>query len=151
MCVCVYIERMAPMITGNLENQTTSIGETIEVSCIASGNPSPQITWFKDNETLVEDSGEQSMSISLWPYNFPRDIDSSPYYIFLKNYLLTHLFLLRYSWCTILFNFHVDNIVILNFSRLLLYHDCIIWAIFPVLCNISPCSLFILYIVVYSS
>ena len=63
MCVCVcvlcvYIERMAPMITGNLENQTTSIGETIEVSCTASGNPSPQITWFKDNETLVEDSGE---------------------------------------------------------------------------------------------
>ena len=97
VCVCVYIERMAPMITGNLENQTTSIGETIEVSCIASGNPSPQITWFKDNETLVEDSGEQSMSISLWLYNFPRDIDSSPYYIFLKNYLLTHLFLLRYS------------------------------------------------------
>ncbi|XP_073093699.1 vascular endothelial growth factor receptor 2 isoform X5 [Manis javanica] len=51
------LERMAPMITGNLENQTTSIGETIEVSCTASGNPPPQISWFKDNETLVEDSG----------------------------------------------------------------------------------------------
>ncbi|KAM5272191.1 vascular endothelial growth factor receptor 2 [Ctenodactylus gundi] len=51
------LERMAPVITGNLENQTTSIGETIEVACTASGNPSPQITWFKDNETLVEDSG----------------------------------------------------------------------------------------------
>uniref|UniRef100_A0A3Q2I213 receptor protein-tyrosine kinase n=1 Tax=Equus caballus TaxID=9796 RepID=A0A3Q2I213_HORSE len=51
------LERMAPMIMGNLENQTTSIGETIEVSCTASGNPHPQITWFKDNETLVEDSG----------------------------------------------------------------------------------------------
>lgn len=50
-------ERMAPVITGNLENQTTSIGETIEVSCTASGNPPPQFTWFKDNETLVEDSG----------------------------------------------------------------------------------------------
>ncbi|KAF5926889.1 hypothetical protein HPG69_001520 [Diceros bicornis minor] len=50
-------KRMAPMITGNLENQTTSIGETIEVACTVSGNPSPQITWFKDNETLVEDSG----------------------------------------------------------------------------------------------
>lgn len=49
---------MAPMMTGNLENQTTSIGETIEVSCTASGNPSPRISWFKDNETLVEDSGE---------------------------------------------------------------------------------------------
>ncbi|KAM9678676.1 vascular endothelial growth factor receptor 2 isoform 4-T5 [Trichechus inunguis] len=50
-------KRIAPMITGNLENQTASIGETIEVSCTASGNPPPQITWFKDNETLVEDSG----------------------------------------------------------------------------------------------
>ena len=49
---------MAPMITGNLENQTTTIGETIEVTCPASGNPTPHITWFKDNETLVEDSGE---------------------------------------------------------------------------------------------
>lgn len=51
-------ERMAPMILGNLENQTTMIGETIEVACLASGNPAPHITWFKDNETLVEDSGE---------------------------------------------------------------------------------------------
>uniref|UniRef100_A0ABI7VY62 receptor protein-tyrosine kinase n=1 Tax=Felis catus TaxID=9685 RepID=A0ABI7VY62_FELCA len=53
----MVLERVAPMITGNLENQTTSIGETIEVSCTTSGNPPPQITWFKDNETLVEDSG----------------------------------------------------------------------------------------------
>ncbi|XP_006898161.1 PREDICTED: vascular endothelial growth factor receptor 2-like [Elephantulus edwardii] len=53
----VVLERVAPTIVGNLENQTTSIGETIEVSCIPSGNPPPQITWFKDNETLVEDSG----------------------------------------------------------------------------------------------
>lgn len=56
--LCVCLERVAPMITGNLENQTTSIGETIEVSCTASGNPPPQIMWFKDNETLVEDSGK---------------------------------------------------------------------------------------------
>lgn len=53
----VILERMSPMITGNLENQTTTIGETIEVVCPASGNPTPLITWFKDNETLVEDSG----------------------------------------------------------------------------------------------
>ncbi|XP_070252588.1 vascular endothelial growth factor receptor 2 isoform X1 [Myotis yumanensis] len=51
------LERMAPMMTANLENQTTSIGETIEVSCPVSGNPPPQVSWFKDNETLVEDSG----------------------------------------------------------------------------------------------
>lgn len=49
---------MAPTLIGNLENQTTSIGETIEVSCTANGIPPPNIMWFKNNETLVEDSGE---------------------------------------------------------------------------------------------
>ncbi|XP_067324580.1 vascular endothelial growth factor receptor 2-like [Anolis sagrei] len=50
-------ELLAPTIMGNLENQTTSIGETIQVSCVANGIPSPLITWFKNNKTLVEDSG----------------------------------------------------------------------------------------------
>ncbi|XP_060634517.2 vascular endothelial growth factor receptor 2 [Anolis sagrei] len=50
-------EPVAPTIMGNLENQTTNIGETIQVSCVAHGIPSPLITWFKNNETLVEDSG----------------------------------------------------------------------------------------------
>uniref|UniRef100_A0A8D2LUM6 Vascular endothelial growth factor receptor 2 n=1 Tax=Varanus komodoensis TaxID=61221 RepID=A0A8D2LUM6_VARKO len=50
-------EPVAPTITENLENKTTNIGETIEVSCIANGIPSPLITWFKNNESLVEDSG----------------------------------------------------------------------------------------------
>lgn len=49
---------MAPTLIGNLENQTTNIGETIEVSCTANGIPPPNIMWFKNNETLVEDSGE---------------------------------------------------------------------------------------------
>uniref|UniRef100_A0A8C0ES58 receptor protein-tyrosine kinase n=1 Tax=Bubo bubo TaxID=30461 RepID=A0A8C0ES58_BUBBB len=50
-------EPMAPTLIGNLENQTTNIGETIEVSCTANGIPPPNIMWFKNNETLVEDSG----------------------------------------------------------------------------------------------
>uniref|UniRef100_A0A663M213 receptor protein-tyrosine kinase n=1 Tax=Athene cunicularia TaxID=194338 RepID=A0A663M213_ATHCN len=50
-------EPMAPTLVGNLENQTTNIGETIEVSCTANGIPPPNIMWFKNNETLVEDSG----------------------------------------------------------------------------------------------
>ncbi|KAJ7326706.1 hypothetical protein JRQ81_016465 [Phrynocephalus forsythii] len=50
-------EPVAPTITGNLENQTTVIGETIEVSCVANGIPSPLIMWFKNNESLAEDSG----------------------------------------------------------------------------------------------
>nr|XP_034968428.1 vascular endothelial growth factor receptor 2 [Zootoca vivipara] len=50
-------EPVAPAITRNPENQTTNIGETIEVSCVANGIPSPLITWFKNNVTLLEDSG----------------------------------------------------------------------------------------------
>lgn len=49
---------MAPTLVGNLENQTTNIGETMEVSCAVNGIPPPSIMWFKNNETLVEDSGE---------------------------------------------------------------------------------------------
>lgn len=41
-----------------MENQTTNVGETIEVSCAVNGIPPPSIMWFKNNETLVEDSGE---------------------------------------------------------------------------------------------
>ncbi|OXB83842.1 UNVERIFIED_CONTAM: hypothetical protein H355_003054 [Colinus virginianus] len=50
-------EPMAPTLVGNLENQTTNIGETIEVSCSVNGIPPPNITWFKNSETLFEDSG----------------------------------------------------------------------------------------------
>uniref|UniRef100_A0A8C9EIE4 receptor protein-tyrosine kinase n=1 Tax=Pavo cristatus TaxID=9049 RepID=A0A8C9EIE4_PAVCR len=50
-------EPMAPTLVGNLENQTTNIGETIEVSCTVNGIPPPNITWFKNSETLFEDSG----------------------------------------------------------------------------------------------
>ncbi|KAL7981782.1 hypothetical protein Chor_000839 [Crotalus horridus] len=50
-------EPVAPTITGHPQNQTTTIGETIEVVCTASGIPSPHITWFKNNNSLIEDSG----------------------------------------------------------------------------------------------
>ncbi|OXB54678.1 hypothetical protein ASZ78_001705 [Callipepla squamata] len=52
-------EPMAPTLVGNLENQTTNIGETIEVSCSVNGIPPPNITWFKNSETLFEDSGAE--------------------------------------------------------------------------------------------
>lgn len=65
------IEPVAPVITGNPENQTTIIGETIEVSCIANGIPSPLIMWFKNNESLVEDSGETECFDSAIPLEEP--------------------------------------------------------------------------------
>ncbi|XP_013926823.1 PREDICTED: vascular endothelial growth factor receptor 2, partial [Thamnophis sirtalis] len=50
-------EPVAPTITGHPQNQTTNIGKTIEVVCTASGIPSPHIVWFKNNNSLIEDSG----------------------------------------------------------------------------------------------
>lgn len=57
--VSIPTEPMAPTLVGNLENQTTNIGETIEVSCTVNGIPPPNITWFKNSEMLFEDSGEE--------------------------------------------------------------------------------------------
>ncbi|XP_054846274.1 vascular endothelial growth factor receptor 2 isoform X2 [Eublepharis macularius] len=50
-------EPVAPTIIGTPENQTAVIGETIQVSCVANGIPSPLIMWFKNNDSLIEDSG----------------------------------------------------------------------------------------------
>ncbi|KAM4807663.1 vascular endothelial growth factor receptor 2 [Rhinophrynus dorsalis] len=49
-------EQKRPMIQ-QPKNQTTNISETVEVRCQATGTPEPQILWFKNNDTLVGDSG----------------------------------------------------------------------------------------------
>ncbi|OCT96852.1 vascular endothelial growth factor receptor 2 isoform X2 [Xenopus laevis] len=46
-----------PFIHHDLKNQTRNVSETVVVKCQASGNPDPQILWFKDEDSLVEDSG----------------------------------------------------------------------------------------------
>ncbi|XP_038666521.1 leucine-rich repeats and immunoglobulin-like domains protein 1 isoform X1 [Scyliorhinus canicula] len=42
-----------PSLVYPLEDQTVVIGETIALQCIASGSPSPRITWLKGDEPLV--------------------------------------------------------------------------------------------------
>uniref|UniRef100_A0A8C5M3F9 receptor protein-tyrosine kinase n=1 Tax=Leptobrachium leishanense TaxID=445787 RepID=A0A8C5M3F9_9ANUR len=46
-----------PAIHNILKNQTVNVSQTVEVKCQATGIPEPQITWFKNDETLVGDSG----------------------------------------------------------------------------------------------
>uniref|UniRef100_F6W9X1 receptor protein-tyrosine kinase n=1 Tax=Xenopus tropicalis TaxID=8364 RepID=F6W9X1_XENTR len=46
-----------PFIYQDLKNQTRNVSETVVVKCQASGTPDPQIIWFKDDDSLVEDSG----------------------------------------------------------------------------------------------
>uniref|UniRef100_UPI00398F1BB0 leucine-rich repeats and immunoglobulin-like domains protein 1 isoform X4 n=1 Tax=Pristiophorus japonicus TaxID=55135 RepID=UPI00398F1BB0 len=42
-----------PSLVYPLEDQTVVIGETIALQCMASGSPSPRITWLKGDEPLV--------------------------------------------------------------------------------------------------
>ncbi|XP_059505911.1 leucine-rich repeats and immunoglobulin-like domains protein 1 isoform X4 [Stegostoma tigrinum] len=42
-----------PSLVYPLEDQTAVIGETIALQCMASGSPSPRITWLKGDEPLV--------------------------------------------------------------------------------------------------
>ncbi|KAG8591892.1 hypothetical protein GDO81_000348 [Engystomops pustulosus] len=46
-----------PVIHHDLKNQTTNVSETLEVRCLATGLPDPQVLWFKNSDTLVGDSG----------------------------------------------------------------------------------------------
>ncbi|XP_073501584.1 vascular endothelial growth factor receptor 2 isoform X2 [Phyllobates terribilis] len=46
-----------PIIHDDLKNQTTNVSETMEVRCLATGLPEPQILWFKNSDALVGDSG----------------------------------------------------------------------------------------------
>ena len=65
----------------------------------------------------------------------------------LWQWVFLFLFLLKYSWCTILYMFQVNNIVIHNFLKHSIYSYYKIFAI-SLCCTICPCNLFILYIVV---
>ncbi|XP_069833732.1 vascular endothelial growth factor receptor 2 [Dendropsophus ebraccatus] len=46
-----------PVIHHELKNQTTNVSETLEVHCLATGSPDPQVLWFKNSDALVGDSG----------------------------------------------------------------------------------------------
>ncbi|XP_069600564.1 vascular endothelial growth factor receptor 2 [Ranitomeya imitator] len=46
-----------PIIHDDLRNQTTNVSETMEVRCLATGLPEPQILWFKNSDALIGDSG----------------------------------------------------------------------------------------------
>ncbi|XP_006001437.1 vascular endothelial growth factor receptor 2 isoform X2 [Latimeria chalumnae] len=62
-------ERKAPMIIEQLNNQPVNMSETIEIRCKVEGTPKPFITWFKNNETLIENSGillqDQNSTLSI--------------------------------------------------------------------------------------
>ncbi|XP_015201463.1 vascular endothelial growth factor receptor 2 isoform X1 [Lepisosteus oculatus] len=47
----------APKILTNLTDHIVNISETIELKCVVSGSPKPNVSWFKDNKELQERSG----------------------------------------------------------------------------------------------
>ena len=43
---------MAPSVTTNPSNMTVKLHDRVTLSCIASGNPTPSIRWYKDNKAI---------------------------------------------------------------------------------------------------
>ena len=46
----------APKVTVTPQKSRMKVGEPAELTCIASGSPSPQLTWLKMNGSLPVDS-----------------------------------------------------------------------------------------------
>ncbi|XP_043918409.1 vascular endothelial growth factor receptor 2 isoform X1 [Protopterus annectens] len=58
-CLTKYVlvqERMPPAVIG-LQHASVNASETLEITCNVSGVPTPRITWFKNNQTVLKDSG----------------------------------------------------------------------------------------------
>lgn len=51
----------APSIVNNLSDQRVNVSDSTMLVCEARGTPTPNITWTKDNQTVVKGSGERSL------------------------------------------------------------------------------------------
>ncbi|CAH0547883.1 unnamed protein product [Brassicogethes aeneus] len=49
------IINVSPRFTVNPENQEVDVGKTVRLECVATGSPSPQITWFKGDQRVNPD------------------------------------------------------------------------------------------------
>uniref|UniRef100_A0A8C1KIV1 Vascular endothelial growth factor receptor 3 n=1 Tax=Cyprinus carpio TaxID=7962 RepID=A0A8C1KIV1_CYPCA len=47
----------APRYRNNPTNQTVNVSESLQMECDVEGTPSPQLSWFKDNQPLHQISG----------------------------------------------------------------------------------------------
>ena len=58
--VCLFIVRVAPQITTQSQVGSVIEGDNVTLSCNASGNPIPAITWTRDGSLIS--SGNQRIS-----------------------------------------------------------------------------------------
>lgn len=49
----------APWIVNNLSDQRMNVSDSTMLMCEARGTPTPNITWTKDNQTVIKGSGER--------------------------------------------------------------------------------------------
>lgn len=72
-------EAQPPVITSNFDpnGMTLSMGDSLKLDCLVSGLPTPQLLWYKDDETFViDDNNSQRITID--------DINSSITFSLLK-------------------------------------------------------------------
>lgn len=50
----------AARVLNNLTDQKVNVSATVTLDCYAAGRPTPLVMWTKNNQTVVEGSGEIS-------------------------------------------------------------------------------------------
>lgn len=53
----------AARILNNLTDQKVNVSATVSLHCDAAGRPTPLVLWTKNNQTVVEGSGELSRGL----------------------------------------------------------------------------------------
>lgn len=53
----------AARILNNLTDQKVNVSATVTLHCDAGGRPTPLVLWTKNNQTVVEGSGELSSDL----------------------------------------------------------------------------------------
>lgn len=73
------------MIASSQTSLSRLVGDSIQLSCIATGDPTPRITWFKDNSPIQYDSRHVSDGAGKLTITNARSTDSGVYSCIASN------------------------------------------------------------------
>lgn len=58
MCLLLISDLESARILNNFTDQKVNVSATITLHCEAAGTPNPTVMWTKNNQTVVEGSGD---------------------------------------------------------------------------------------------